>query len=115
MLLEAVGLIVAVDARRLAQCAIEICAAFASASTDWVAAGRLFGAAAEQARRMGMQPDPADEASLALWRSQARAALGDEFARYGTEAGRWTLDQGLAEAREWLLGSSRTRQAVPTT
>jgi len=108
LLVEALEIIDRIGARRLAQCAIEICSAFASAKGDWGTCARLFGSAKEQARRMSMQPDPADEASLAIWFAQARAALGDvEFARLSTAAERLTLEEGLLEARAWLDGLSR--------
>jgi hypothetical protein len=54
-----------------------------------------------------VQRDPTDAAFLVPLIEQARAALGASAFEHEERAGRaWTYEQGIDEARKWLIHAS---------
>jgi predicted ATPase/DNA-binding winged helix-turn-helix (wHTH) protein len=88
---------------RVGQSVLEVCAGLAAMASDWDRAARLYGAAAAEAARSGVRPDPADEAFLARHMEKARAARGPEFFAALEKRGReLSYEHALEEARAWL-------------
>ena len=84
----------------LVQSALEVTAGLAAARDDDARAARLYGAAEAMALRTGIRRDPADEAFLSPWISQARSRLGAQAFNIAELEGRaLALEDALGEAR----------------
>ena len=91
---------------RVGQSVLEVCAGLAAMAGDSSRAACLYGAAAEEAARSGVRPDPADEAFLSRHIDKARAAHGPEaFAALEARGRQFEYDEALEVARAWLAES----------
>jgi len=102
MLAEAIGISESVGLQRVGLCAIEACAGFSAACSDYTRAARFYGVAEAQNGSTGLHRDPADDAFLAPLMEKTRAALGTRY-RTLEESGRaLAYGAAIAEARDWL-------------
>jgi non-specific serine/threonine protein kinase len=88
---------------RVGQSVLEVCAGLAAMAEDWSRAACLYGAAAAEAARSGVRPDPADEAFLSRHIDKARATHGAEaFAALEARGRKFEYEEALEIARAWL-------------
>jgi tetratricopeptide (TPR) repeat protein len=77
--------------------------ALVAASGDYPIAARLAGASQAEMDRLGISRDVVDEKFFRHWLDRARKSMGEEaFVAENTAGRSLTIDQALAEAREWL-------------
>lgn len=105
MLQEAFETAVSLNAKRLAQGAIEGCAALEASRGHWTNAAILYGAAEAQALATGIRRDPADEEFLAPLIAKVRAAIGDAFGDVEAEGRALACDEAIEFARLQLATS----------
>ena len=107
MLLEAMDLAADASSKPALQSALEVSCSLAASRGEWERAARFFGAAEAQTAASGIHRDPADEAFLAAWIAKVRAALPPAAYAATEAAGRaLAFDEAIADARQWLAGSS---------
>ena len=107
MLTEVITIAIETESRPLGQCALDVSAGFGAWKKDWTHAARFYGAAQAQVYATGVQRDPTDAAFLVPLIEQARTALGASAFEHEERAGRaWTYEQGIDEARKWLVHAS---------
>jgi len=107
MLVEVIDIAVETESKPLGQCALDVSAGFGAWRQDWESAARFFGAAQAQVFATGVQRDPTDAAFLVPLIDGARAALGAPAFEKEEQAGRaWSYEQGIDEARKWLMRAS---------
>jgi len=103
LLLEVLTITEQSGSKRAGQCAVDVCAGLAALNEDWEQAARFYGVAERQTADTGIRRDPADDAFLRPWMSNALDALGDPaFAASQASARALNYEQGIAEARAWL-------------
>jgi predicted ATPase len=116
MLLETLAIIEATGSKWASQSVFEVSAGLAVKKAEWKQAARLYGAAESLAAHTGYQRDPADEAFLAPLIQSARATLPGGHFDAAEQAGRaLTLDEALAEARNWLSERTLALSASPAS
>jgi predicted ATPase/class 3 adenylate cyclase len=107
------------QARRLGQGAVEVCAALEASRARWANAALLFGAAEAHGLATGIRREPPDERFLAPLMAAARAAGGPAYDAAEQEGRELTLDEAMRLATELaahisatMVGSS-TGQGLP--
>jgi non-specific serine/threonine protein kinase len=103
LLREALELALQTGSRPVRQAVLDICSGLASLERAWDHAARLHGAAEAEAKRTGLQRDPADAAFLAPRIGAARAAAGGPaFEKLIAEGRQLSGEDALESARAWL-------------
>ncbi|CAG1009518.1 Putative HTH-type transcriptional regulator [Burkholderiales bacterium] len=104
MLVEIVTIATEIGSKPVGQSALDVSAGYGAWLNEWERAARIYGAAEGQAVEIGLQRDPTDEAFLLPLIARAREALGAEAFERLARAGRaLSYEQGIAEARAWLV------------
>jgi tetratricopeptide (TPR) repeat protein len=89
--------------RRLAQSVWEVATGLAALDHEWPQVARFYRFAEALAAETGLHRDPADEAFITTYVTQARAALGaEEFATAEAAARGSPYEQAMDETRSWL-------------
>jgi len=104
LLLEVMKIAEASGSRHLGVSALEVSVGLAALDGQWERAARLHGVAEAQARDLGIQRDPADEAFLQQFVTKTRASLREGECRDAEDGGRaLAYEQAIGEAGAWLL------------
>jgi predicted ATPase/class 3 adenylate cyclase len=107
LLEQAVAVAMGLNAKRLGQAVIEVCAALEASSGRWTNAAILYGAAEAHASATGIHRDPADEQFLAPLIAAARTAGDASFDSAQAEGRALAYDEAIGFARRLLLTSRR--------
>ena len=107
MLEEAFSIAARLNAKRVGQSAIEVCASLEAWRGHWTNTAILCGAAEIHARAMGIRRDPADEQFLAPLIAAASTAGGEGFVAALVEGRALGYEEAMGFARGLLLTSRR--------
>jgi tetratricopeptide (TPR) repeat protein len=106
VMLEALSIAAQIGSKQIGHAVLGYCAGLAVLRRQWSLAGRLHGAAENQARQMGYHREPMDEAFLPSLIAKAREALGEAEFSCAEAAGRaLSYEQAVGRARGWIEGA----------
>jgi predicted ATPase len=105
MVLEVIAISNEIGSMPAGQSVLDVCAGLATMRAQWERSALFFGAAEEQARKMGLHRDSADQSFLMPRIYKARDALGEtKFAAREVAGRALSYEDAMVKARDWLQG-----------